>query len=263
MATGLLTGRTALITGAARGIGLAVARRYRDEGAAVAVADIDEAAAHRSAERLAEQTGARVTGIGIDVSDEASVAAAADATETALGPVDILVANAGILVLKPALDLTTDEFRRVLDVNLTGTFVTAREFGGRMRDRGDGGRIVVSSSMFGVRGGRTNSAYSASKFGQIGLVECLAAEWGVHGILVNAVCPGQIATDMMAGLIADRAAQTGRAVADVEADLVERIATGRMATPDEIADVYVFLASPLSRYVTGRSHVVDGGWLVG
>lgn len=263
MTTGLLAGRTALITGGARGIGLAVAHRFAAEGAAVAIADVDADGADRAAAEIAGGSDRPTVGVRVDVTDEGSVRAAADEAEAVLGPVDLLVANAGILVLKPMLDLTAAEFRRVLDVNLTGTFVSVREFGRRMRDRGTGGRVVVSSSLFGVRGGRTNGAYSASKFGQLGLVQSLAAELGEHGILVNAVCPGQIATDMMAALIRDRAAQTGRSEADVEADLVERIATGRMATPDEIADVYVYLASPLSRYVTGQAHVVDGGWLVG
>jgi NAD(P)-dependent dehydrogenase (short-subunit alcohol dehydrogenase family) len=132
-----------------------------------------------------------------------------------------------------------------------------------MVEGGAGGRIIVNSSLFGKRSGRENGAYSASKFGAIGLVEALAAEVAPHGILVNAVCPGQIATPMMHRLFEERATLRGMEPEKVEAEMLSRIPLGRMADAREIGDVFVFLASDLSRYVTGQSLVVDGGWQVG
>lgn len=263
MSAGLLAGRVAVVTGGARGIGRAVARAFAEAGAAVAIADVDEGAAADAAEAEAAQTGARVGAVGVDVTSPASLEAAADSVERRLGPVGVLVANAGILHLAPVLETDPADFRRVLEVNLTGAFLSAKVFGARMVRAGGGGRIVFSSSLFGVRGGAENGAYSASKFGVVGLTQCLAAELAPHGILVNAVCPGQVRTDMMDRLVRDRSALTGRAPEQVEADLLAGVPLGRMAGTDEIADTYVYLASDLSRYVTGQSLVVDGGMRVG
>lgn len=252
----LLDGRVALVTGGARGIGFEVGARLAAHGAAVALADVAGAA-----DAAAGIAGA--VGVPMDVTDADAVAAGFDAAEAALGPVDVVVANAGVLVLARAVDLRPEQFRRVVDVNLTGTFLTCAEGARRLVARGTGGRIVVSSSLFGLRGGVENTAYSASKFGQVGVVQCLAAELGAHGVTVNAVCPGQVDTAMMRDLLGARARLTGTPVADVERALLARIPSGRMASPAEVADTYVWLASDLSSYVTGQSITVDGGWQVG
>ena len=259
---GLLDGRVALVTGGARGIGLEVGRRLAAAGAAVVLADIAEGAVQEAARRLAAD-GARAAGVAVDVTDEASVAAAFDAAEAALGAVDVLVANAGILVLERALDLAVADYRRVLEVNVTGTFLTCREGGRRMVAAGRGGRVIVSSSLFGLRGGVENAAYSSSKFAVIGLVQCLAAELGASGITVNAVCPGQVDTVMIRDLIAERARLTGSPPEEVEEAMLARIPSRRMARPEEVADSYVWLASDMAGYVTGQSIVVDGGWQLG
>ncbi len=259
---GLLDGRVALVTGGARGIGLKVGRRLAAAGAAVVLADIAEGAVQEAA-RQARAEGARAAGVAVDVTDEASVAAAFDAAEAALGPVDVLVANAGILVLERALDLAVADYRRVLEVNVTGTFLTCREGARRMVAAGRGGRVIVSSSLFGLRGGVENSAYSSSKFAVIGLVQCLAAELGGSGITVNAVCPGQVDTVMIRDLIAERAHLTGSSPEAVEEAMLARIPSRRMARPEEVADSYVWLASDMAAYVTGQSIVVDGGWQLG
>lgn len=255
----LLAGRVAVVTGAARGIGLAVARRYADEGAHVVLADVDADAAARAAASVGQAASA----VAVDVTDPASVEAAADTVTARHGRVDVVVANAGVLVLAPVLELEPDRWRRVLDVNLTGAFLTCRAFGRRLVDQGEGGRIILTSSLFGVRGGAGNGAYSASKFGMVGLMECLAAELGPAGILVNAVCPGQVRTEMLGGLLAQRAAEQGVTAADVERAMTARVPVGRMGEVDEVADAFVYLASDLSRYVTGQALVVDGGWRVG
>jgi NAD(P)-dependent dehydrogenase (short-subunit alcohol dehydrogenase family) len=261
-ANGLLDGRVALVTGGARGIGFEVGARLAAAGAAVVLADITEGPVGEAAERL-RTDGARAAGVVMDVTDEASVAAGFDEAEAALGAVDVLVANAGVLVLERALDLSVGDFRRVVDVNLTGSFLTCAEGARRMLRAGRGGRIIISSSLFGLRGGVENTAYSSSKFGVIGLAQCLAAELGEAGITVNAVCPGQVDTVMIRDLIAERARLTGSPAEEVEQAMLARIPSRRMARPEEVADTYVWLASDMAGYVTGQSIVVDGGWQLG
>lgn len=261
MAAGLLAGRVAVVTGGARGIGLAVARRYALQGASVVVADLDEAAADAAAASLSGSGEA--LGLPVDVTDLASVEALAARTVEVFGGVDCVVANAGILVLRPVLDLEPAQWRRVLEVNLTGAFLTCKVFGRLLVDQRRGGRIVLTSSLFGVRGGAENGAYSASKFGMLGLMESLAAELAPANVLVNAVCPGQVRTAMMDLMVTEQAARTGTAPGTVEQHLTARIPLGRMAEVDEVADIFVYLASDLSRYVTGQALVVDGGWQVG
>jgi NAD(P)-dependent dehydrogenase (short-subunit alcohol dehydrogenase family) len=257
----LLSGKVAFISGGARGIGLAVAERFVDEGGRVVLGDVLVEDAEHEAIRLGGED--RAVAIQVDVTEEAAVARAVDDTVRAFGRVDCVVANAGILVLRHAIDLSLDEWKRVVDTNLTGAFLTCRAFAKRLLDQGEGGRIILTSSLFGLRGGVENSAYSAAKFGMIGLMESLAAELAPRGITVNAVCPGQIETEMMRKLLRERSLLTGRTENDVRATLESRIATGRLGTMQEVADVYVFLASDLSSYVTGQSIVVDGGWQVG
>jgi NAD(P)-dependent dehydrogenase (short-subunit alcohol dehydrogenase family) len=261
----LLSDTTAFITGGGRGIGLEVARRFLTHGAAVALADIDDDALAQAQSALVDG-GAdpeKVTAVLVDVTDPASVEQAADQAEAALGAVTCVVPNAGILHLAPALDLDLDAWRRVLEVNLTGAFVTAQVLGRRLRDRNAGGSVIFTASLFAVRGGRDNAAYSASKFGMLGLMECLAAELAPLGVTVNAVCPGQIHTAMMEKLSIDRAAQYGITPDAVLDSLRSTIPMGRLGEPGEIADTYVYLASPLARYTTGQALIVDGGIRVG
>ena len=258
-ANGLLAGRTAFITGAARGIGLAVAQAFHAQGAAVVMAD-------RLHKELAEAAAAlgegRADTLCLDVTDEAATDAAVAETVERFGRVDIVVPNAGILLLKHTVDIELADWRRVIDVNLTGAFITARAFARQMMKQ-ESGRIIMTSSLFGLRGGRENAAYSAAKFGMVGLMECMAAELAPHGIQVNCVCPGQIDTAMNRQLLADRAAMKGIGPDAVRDALMARIPAGRLGTLDDLAGTYVWLASDLSRYVTGQSIVVDGGWQVG
>lgn len=261
--SGLLDGKTALVTGGARGIGLAVARVFIEEGAAVALVDLPGAALDSGRDSLAALPGARVMALPLDVTDEAATDAAFDAFEAAWGAPDIVVPNAGILVLKLGVDTDLQDFRKVLDVNLTGAFITAKSAARRMTKAGKGGRIIFTSSLFGLRGGRENSAYSASKFGMIGVMESMAAELAGDGVLVNAVCPGQMDTEMIQQLFRDRAALRGIEAADVRQALESRIPVGHLGPLDHLAGTYVYLASRLSRYVTGQAITVDGGWQTG
>jgi NAD(P)-dependent dehydrogenase (short-subunit alcohol dehydrogenase family) len=258
----LLRGRRAFVTGGARGIGFAVAERFCEEGADLVLGDIRKDEVEEAAGRL-RSAGHEASAMEIDVTDEASVEEAARVCDERFGGVDVLVANAGLLYLAPVLEMPREAWEKVLSVNLTGAFLTCKAFARSMVERGEGGRIVVTSSLFGRRGGKENAAYSASKFGAIGLTESLAAELAPHGILVNAVCPGQVATEMMSELFEQRAGLRDLEAGRVEAEMISRIPLGRMASPRAIGDVFVFLASDLSGYVTGQSLVVDGGWSVG
>jgi len=255
----LLDGKVAFITGGAQGIGFAVARAFVEHGASVCVADI----AADKVEQAAKKIGHRAKGLALDVTDEDATIGAAEAVVRQFGRVDIVVPNAGILVLKHVVDTGAAEFRKVVDVNLTGAFITAKIFARRLIEQGQGGRIVLTSSLFGLRGGRENGAYSAAKFGMVGLMECLAAELASHNITANCVCPGHMDTDMIRQLFRDRAAMRGTSEGEVRKTLESRIPAGHLGTMDELSGTYVYLASDLSRYVTGQSIVVDGGWQVG
>jgi len=255
---GLLDGQVALVTGAAGGIGLAVAQAYAAQGARVALADVSDTVPAAAA------LDARYPGcampLRLDVTDEAATEAAYDAVAATWGALGIVVPNAGVLVLQHATEIGAAAWRRVIDVNLTGAFLTAR---GAARRMGQGGSIIFTSSLFGLRGGVENAAYSASKFGMIGLMQCMAAELAPRGIRANAVCPGQMDTAMIRQLFDDRGALRGVPATTVRGELEARIPMGALGALDQLAETYVYLASGMSRYVTGQSIAVDGGWMVG
>lgn len=248
----LLRGKHALVTGAARGIGLAIATAMARHGARVSLADLNPAATEAAA---AGVPGARA--FRLDVTDEDETEALFDRLSAEGAAPDVVVPNAGILHLQPAPELPVDKFRAVMEVNLTGAFLTARAAARRMEKDG---RIIFTSSLFGRRGGAQNAAYSASKFGMVGLAESMAADLAPRGVLVNAVAPGQIHTEMLDQLVTDRIAM---GQPDPRERLLARIPLGRLGMPDEVAGAYVWLASPLASYVTGQTIVVDGGWQVG
>jgi NAD(P)-dependent dehydrogenase (short-subunit alcohol dehydrogenase family) len=263
MSHGLLAERVAFVTGAARGIGRSIASRFVEEGARVLLGDVDGAAVQSAERELSASGSSRASAIEVDVTSRASLESALASCITLHGRVDIVVANAGILYLGHVLDTPLEQWQRLLEVNLTGVFLTCQVFGRRLVTQGEGGRMILTSSLFGLRGGVENGAYSASKFGVVGLMQCLAAELASHNILVNAVCPGQVDTDMMRNLFRRRGDLRGESADQARSQLEHRIPLGRMASGVDIADLYVFLASDLNRYVTGHSLLADGGWAVG
>jgi NAD(P)-dependent dehydrogenase (short-subunit alcohol dehydrogenase family) len=233
-------GRVAVITGAAQGIGRRTAQVLAAEGYALALLDREPVTGFDDA----------LTSAG-DVTDDEDVQAVAHAVQARYGRVDVLVNNAGIASIGPAEDMPPAEWRRVLEVNLTGPFLLSQVFGRRMLAQGSGS-IVNISSVAGLRGVADRAAYNASKHGLIGLTRTLAVEWGGRGVRVNAVCPGWVKTEM------DVASQASGAYRDQ--DITDHVPSARFATPDDIAQAVAYLADPArSGYVNGVALSVDGG----
>jgi NAD(P)-dependent dehydrogenase (short-subunit alcohol dehydrogenase family) len=241
-----LKGKIALVTGAARGIGLAVAKALAAEGAVPVIADINEAGARDALSTLGHAEG---LALGVDVADEASVAAMIDAIRARHGRLDILVNNAGIGGNTPFLDIKLAEWNRTIAVNLTGAFLVAQA-SARVMVKGGGGKIVNIASVSGQRGGHGRAAYGAAKAGLELLTKVMAVELAEHGINVNSIAPGAIETEM-AKFAHDAAT---RAAYDY------LIPMTRYGTPEEIADAAVFLCSDESRYIHGHTLNVDGGF---
>jgi 3-oxoacyl-[acyl-carrier protein] reductase len=241
-----LTGRTALVTGSTRGIGRAIAETLTGAGARVAIVGRDQARAAEAATAI----GGGAEGFACDVADRASVVALVEAVEKSFGQIDILVNNAGLTRDNILFRIKDDDWDAVLDANLRGAFVAIRAVArGMMKRRW--GRIINIASVVGITGNKGQSNYAASKAGLIGLTKSVAKELGSRNILVNAVAPGYIETDMTAAMTAEaRSALSGM------------IPLERLGTPGDIAATVAFLASEHASYITGQVLVVDGGMVM-
>jgi 2-deoxy-D-gluconate 3-dehydrogenase len=246
-----LTGKLAVVTGASRGIGLAIAAAYADAGADVVGVSSSLPAGDSDVRRAVEGRGREFTACAADFADRSAVLALADELGSLGRPVDVLVNNAGTIARAPATEHPDEIWHRVLQVNLSSQFTLTREVGRRMVERG-AGKIIFTASLLSFQGGITVPGYTAAKSGIAGLTKALANEWAVHGVNVNAIAPGYIATDNTAALRADP---------DRERSILSRIPAGRWGTPEDIAGAAVFLASPAADYVHGTVLAVDGGWL--
>jgi 2-deoxy-D-gluconate 3-dehydrogenase len=245
-----LSGKRALVTGASRGLGQAMAVALAEAGADVVCASTrrggtDETAAFvRAAGRQAWQVQA-------DHADRASVLAMADEAERLAGPIDVLVNNAGTIRRHPAADFPVEDWDAVLRTNLDSVFLLCQRFGRGMTERGSG-KIVNVASLLSFQGGITVPAYTASKHAVAGLTKALANEWARHGVQVNAIAPGYFGTDNTQALRDDPARAES---------ILARIPAARWGAPEDLAGAVVFLASRASDYVNGHVLVVDGGWL--
>ena len=247
----LLSNKTAVISGAAsaRGIGRATAQLFAEHGARVAIVDIDVAAAKAAAEEL----GPNHIGLACDVADLASCRSAAEQAIASFGQVDILINNAGITQPLKLMDIAPENWQLVVDVNLTGVLYLSQAFIPHMRSRKQGS-IACMSSVSAQRGGGIFGGphYSAAKAGVLGLAKAMARELGPDGIRVNSVTPGLIQTDITGGKLTP----------EMKADIISGIPLNRLGDAKDVANIYLFLASDLSAYVTGATIDVNGGMLI-
>jgi NAD(P)-dependent dehydrogenase (short-subunit alcohol dehydrogenase family) len=246
-----LDGKVAVVTGGNRGLGRAFAHALGEAGATVAIVARDAAASGTVVDELTT-SGIRASAFRADVADRRSVVAVAEQIGAQVGPVDVLVNNAGVCIHRPALEVTEDEWHDVMQVNVDGVWHGCQVFGEQMIAAG-GGVIVNIGSMSGqiVNRPQWQPAYNASKAAVHHLTKSLAAEWASHGVRVNAVAPGYVRTEMTP---LDRPEFKRRWVDDAPQQ--------RAATPEEIAPAVVFLASPASSFMTGSVLVIDGGYTV-
>jgi 2-deoxy-D-gluconate 3-dehydrogenase len=245
-----LKGKVAVVTGGASGIGLASAELLAAAGATVALVDRDADSAKQALAKL----GGNGLAFGADVAQESEIDATAAEVLRTLGRIDILVNSAGTAIRRPAVEVTVEDWDKVMAVNMTGTFLFSRAAARAMIERGEGGTIVQIASIMGLSGGGLypNISYQTSKGAVVNMTRALAVEWAPHRIRVNAVAPTYVKTPFIAGLMA-------------QPDLVKRIEAmtpmARLAEPGEIASAVLFLASPAAAMVTGHTLFVDGGFL--
>jgi 2-dehydro-3-deoxy-D-gluconate 5-dehydrogenase len=245
-----LDGKTALVTGARRGIGKAMAEALAEAGADI-VATSAQLAAGSELEQHVVGLGRSFRSYACDLADRQAIYRLVDAVDNECPPIDILVNNAGTVLRKPAEDHPDEYWDHILDVNLNAQFVLAREFGRRMLAR-RAGKIVFTASLLSFQGGITVPGYAAAKGGVAQLTKALANEWAGRNVQVNAIAPGYIATDNTAALQVDPERNPA---------ILSRIPAGRWGNPEDLAGAVVFLASAASDYVSGTVVTVDGGWM--
>ena len=253
--------KVALVTGAGQGLGEALAHRLAAEGcAAVSVADIDGEKAESVAEAIAKEHHCRTMGFHADVTIAEDVEVMVTRTRVAFGSLDVLVSNAGILKAHDVTEFPIEEWRRVMEVNLFGYFLCARA-ASRVMVQQKSGVIIQINSKSGKKGSFRNSAYSASKFGGIGLTQSIALDLAPHGVRVNAVCPGNLldGTLWQESLYEQYARNQGITVEEVRQKYESQVPLGRGCTYEDVANVVAFLASDEASYMTGPAINVTGG----
>ncbi len=253
-----LTGKCALITGAARGIGLAFAQAYVAEGARVAIADIDIDRARAAAAEI----GANVIAVHMDVTDQASIDSAVAETVAQLGQIDILINNAAIFSAAPITEITRADFDRTFDINVAGTLFTLQAVAKHMISRGGGGKIINMASQAGRRGEPLVAVYCATKAAIISLTQSAALNLIEHGINVNAIAPGVVDGEHWDGVDAFFAKYEGKAPGQKKREVGAAVPYGRMGTAADLTGMAVFLASSDADYILAQTYNVDGGqWM--
>jgi len=252
-----LTGKIALVTGAASGIGRAIATAYANAGARVVVADI---AADKAAE-TADAMGHGAIGMAMDVTDEAQVDEGFARTRRELGPVDILVSNAGVQIIAPIVDFAFADWKRMLAIHMDGAFLTTRAAMRQMIDAGRGGSIILMGSAHSHVASKFKAPYVAAKHGLLGLARVVAKEGATHGIRANVLCPGFVRTPLVEKQIPEQAKELGIGEDAVIRDVMLRdTVDGEFTTLEDIADTALFLAGFGSNALTGQSLLVSHGW---
>ena len=255
-----LQDRIALVTGGAQGLGAAICLRLAEEGAHVVVADLNAEGAQATAQAVREQTERRTSSVAVDVTDEAQVERMVAHTVDTFGRLDILVANAGIVIAGPVEEFDADRWRKVIEVNLVGYFLCAKHVVPVMKAQGSGAIIQINSKS-GKKGSFKNSAYAASKFGGIGFTQSIALELAEYGVRVNAVCPGNLLDSPLwsDSLFTQYAANLGISEEEVRQRYVDQVPMKRGCTYQDVTNAVVFLASDQASYMTGQAINVTGG----
>ncbi|WP_417768386.1 L-iditol 2-dehydrogenase [Stappia sp.] len=253
-----LHGKTALVTGAARGIGRAFAEAYAREGARVAIADINV----DGAREVAGAIGGDAMAVRLDVADQASIETAVAEVDRAFGGIDILVNNAALFDLAPVVEITRDSYERLFSVNVAGCLFTLQAAAKAMIARGRGGRIINMASQAGRRGEPLVAVYCASKAAVISLTQSAGLDLIRHGINVNAIAPGVVDGEHWEGVDALFARYEGRPPGEKKRLVGEAVPFGRMGTAEDLTGMAIFLAGPESAYVVAQTYNVDGGnWM--
>jgi len=245
--------KSVLVTGGGRGIGRAIAVAFAHEGASVAINAAHQASAEEAAQ-VARECGGRAIAIGADVSNESEVNAMIDRVVAEFGRLDILVNNAGVSQpILPTVEQDTADWDRVMATNIRSAYLCTKAAGRHMLPR-KSGKVVNVASIVGLTGQPMRTAYAPSKAAMLNLTKAMAVEWGPYGITVNAVSPGYVLTDLVKDFI-------GQGKVNEEA-VLKRTPTGRMSTPEDIAEAVLFVASNAASNITGINIPVDGGWSV-
>jgi 3-hydroxybutyrate dehydrogenase len=252
-----LANKVAVVTGAASGLGKAIAQRYAREGAKVAFADLDA----RQAEAAAAECGANALAVAMDVTSEEAVARGIAATVEAFGGVDILVSNAGIQIVHPIEEFSFAEWKKMLAIHLDGAFLTTRACLPHMYASGRGGSVIYMGSVHSKLASPLKAPYTTAKHGLIGLAKTVAKEGAAHGVRANVICPGFVRTPLVDKQIPEQAQHFGISEEDViRKIMLKDTVDGEFTTLDDVAEVAVFLAAFPSNALTGQSLVVSHGW---
>ncbi|KPX53941.1 L-iditol 2-dehydrogenase [Pseudomonas amygdali] len=253
-----LEGKSALITGSARGIGRAFAQAYIQEGARVAIADINL----QRAQATANELGPNAYAVSMDVTDQASIDQAIAAVVAQAGKLDILINNAALFDLAPIVGITRDSYERLFSINVAGTLFTLQAAARQMIAQGHGGKIINMASQAGRRGEALVAVYCATKAAVISLTQSAGLDLIKHGINVNAIAPGVVDGEHWDGVDAMFARYENRPLGEKKKLVGEQVPYGRMGTADDLTGMAIFLASPDSEYVVAQTYNVDGGnWM--